>query len=96
MAKYICSRCSNFTCPDCEEWIHQQQGWLSEHPIIALTPEHAAALEKLVLKPRDEPPLALTDQHAAALERAIRAEGYKIFVDTETGDVELVKTSRGD
>jgi hypothetical protein len=34
-------------------------------------------------------PLALTDQHVAALERAIRAEGYDILVDPETGEVRL-------
>jgi hypothetical protein len=40
---------------------------------------------------RELPPYALTDQHAAALERAIRAEGYSILVNVDTGDVKLVK-----
>lgn len=35
-------------------------------------------------------PVALTDSHVAALERAIRAEGYDIQIDTETGEVRLV------
>lgn len=34
-------------------------------------------------------PFALTDQHAAALTRAIEAEGYRVMVDPETGDVKL-------
>lgn len=37
------------------------------------------------------PPCALTDQHAAALEPAIRAEGYEVLVDPESGDVKLEK-----
>jgi hypothetical protein len=38
-----------------------------------------------------ESPFALTDQHAAALERAIRAEGYDITVNPESGDVKLAR-----
>lgn len=37
----------------------------------------------------DAPPVALTDQNVAALERAIRAEGYRILVDTDTGEIIL-------
>lgn len=37
----------------------------------------------------DAPPMALTDQHVAALEVAIRAEGYAIWVNDETGEVRL-------
>ena len=41
----------------------------------------------------EEPaPLALTDQHIAALARAIESEGYRIMVDTETGEVKLKRT----
>jgi hypothetical protein len=36
-------------------------------------------------------PLALTDRHVAALERAIRAEGYDILADPETGEVRLTR-----
>lgn len=39
----------------------------------------------------DVPPLALTDQHVAALERAIRAEGYLILADADTGEVKLTR-----
>ncbi len=37
---------------------------------------------------------ALTDQHVAALTRAIEAEGYRVLVDPETGDVKLVASER--
>ena len=51
-----------------------------------------AELERDVVD--EEPtPSALTDQHAAALERAIRAEGYTILVDPETGDVKLERVT---
>lgn len=43
-----------------------------------------------------EEPHALTDQHAAALERAIRAEGYSVLVDPETGDVKLERAEAED
>ena len=35
----------------------------------------------------EAPPFALTDAHARALEKAIEAEGFRIMVDPETGDV---------
>ncbi len=34
---------------------------------------------------------ALTDAHVTALEKAIRAEGYDILVDPETGEVKLTR-----
>jgi len=37
-------------------------------------------------------PIALTEGHVSALERAIRAEGYDIQIDTETGEVRLIQT----
>jgi hypothetical protein len=37
----------------------------------------------------DAPPLALTEAHLPALASAIHAEGYRIMVDTETGEVKL-------
>jgi hypothetical protein len=37
-------------------------------------------------------PLALTDRHVAALEAAIRAEGYTILADPETGAIKLERT----
>lgn len=39
----------------------------------------------------ETPPLAITDKHVTALSRAIEAEGYRIMVDAETGDVKLEK-----
>ncbi|HEX5005853.1 MAG TPA: hypothetical protein VFV70_02000 [Hyphomonadaceae bacterium] len=35
------------------------------------------------------PPLALTEAHLPALAAAIHSEGYRIMVDTETGEVRL-------
>jgi hypothetical protein len=35
------------------------------------------------------PTFALTDQHVAALEHAIRAEGFSISTDTESGEIKL-------
>jgi len=37
----------------------------------------------------DAPPLALTEAHLPALAAAIHAEGYRVMVDTETGEVKL-------
>lgn len=37
----------------------------------------------------DVPPLALTEAHLPALAAAVHAEGYRIVVDTETGEVKL-------
>lgn len=37
----------------------------------------------------EAPPLALTEAHLPALAAAIHAEGYRIMVDTETGEVKL-------
>ena len=39
-------------------------------------------------------PYALTEEHIAALERAIRAEGFTILVDTETGEVRLKRIEK--
>lgn len=41
------------------------------------------------------PPIALTDQHVAALERAIRAESYDIFIDSD-GNITLEKRDEFD
>lgn len=38
-------------------------------------------------------PIALTDDHVASLERAIRAEGFDIRVDTETGEAKLYRVT---
>lgn len=46
-------------------------------------------------KQADAAPYALTDQHVASLERAIRAEGYDIRVDTDTGEVKLYRELAG-
>lgn len=43
---------------------------------------------------REKPPYAHTDQHAAALERAIRAEGYEILIDPNTGEFKLERLSQ--
>ena len=43
----------------------------------------------------DPAPYALTQQHLAALEKAIRAEGYDILVDPESGEIKLRKLSDG-
>lgn len=40
-------------------------------------------------EPEEPEPYALTEEHVGALERAIRAEGYIILVDSETGKVKL-------
>ncbi len=40
----------------------------------------------------DLPPIALTDAHVAALEHAIRAEGYSIMMNDETGEIRLERT----
>lgn len=40
-------------------------------------------------------PIALTDQDVTKLEAAIRAEGYDIHTDTDTGAIELVLTRVG-
>lgn len=45
-----------------------------------------------ILNEDDLPPHALTDAHARELERAIRAEGFTIHADPETGDIKLEKT----
>jgi hypothetical protein len=34
-------------------------------------------------------PLALTDEHVAAIKQAIRAEGYSVLIDPETGAAKL-------
>lgn len=42
---------------------------------------------------QSQPPIALTEDHIPSLERAIRAEGYDIKVDTETGEVKLYRVT---
>lgn len=44
----------------------------------------------------NQAPYALTDSHVAALEEAIRAEGYDILYDTETGEFKLLRTCGAD
>jgi hypothetical protein len=39
----------------------------------------------------DGPPYALTAEHLISLERSIRAEGYSIFVNTDTNEIKLVR-----
>ena len=63
---------------------------------VGVHPTRASAVDAIcdaghfhMLRLRDEAPYALTDQHAVALTRAIEAEGYRVLVDPETGDVKL-------
>jgi hypothetical protein len=45
----------------------------------------------------DAAPFALTEAHLPALAAAVHAEGYRIMVDPETGEVKLERDeSRGD
>ena len=37
----------------------------------------------------DRPPVALSDIEVARLERAIRAKGYRVLYDPESGDIKL-------
>lgn len=37
----------------------------------------------------EESPLALTDRNIAALEAAIRAEGFEVYADPQTGQIKL-------
>lgn len=52
-------------------------------------PEWGRVQRVVALNESLAPPLALTDQHVSALEKAIRAEGFDIFADPETGDIKL-------
>jgi hypothetical protein len=51
-----------------------------------LTPEQEAQFRAEM---EAEPPIALTDAHVRELEHAIRAEGYNILADPETGRIRL-------
>jgi hypothetical protein len=57
--------------------------------VTLLTDEQRAELARDAEDDGPEP-YALTDRHAAALELAIRAKGYEIHIDTDTGDVKLI------
>ena len=54
--------------------------------VTLLSPEEEERMRREMF---EEPPLALTDQHVSALEKAIRAEGFDIFADPETGEIKL-------
>jgi hypothetical protein len=51
--------------------------------------EESGTVRNLCAEIYDLEPFALTDSHVDSLERAIRAEGYEILTDPETGHIRL-------
>jgi hypothetical protein len=70
--------------PPSAQEIAAWRAWLS---YLTRTP----VTESFIAQQLEPQPYALTEDHVASLERAIRAEGYNIRVDTETGEVKLYR-----
>jgi hypothetical protein len=74
-----------------EAMAHRPESVGEMAPQVEITPDDWRLSSPLLLgeQPSGQSPLALTDAHVRELERAIRAEGYTIHADPETGQIKL-------